>query len=86
MKKILFAALSLTGGGAERVVSVLSGALAERGYEVGVLVFQTSRETYPLSDKVTCFQMDPDTYSSKIKRLRYIRRSSGCMRTVSRRM
>ena len=43
MAKILFAALSLTGGGAERVVSVLSSALAEKGYEVGVLLFQTSK-------------------------------------------
>lgn len=73
MTKILFAAQYLTGGGAERVVSVLSSALAERGYEVGVLLFQTSREAYPLSDKVTRFQMDPDTYSSKIKRLLFIR-------------
>lgn len=74
MAKILFAALSLTGGGAERVVSVLSSALAEKGYEVGVLLFQTSKAEYALSDRVKRFQMDAETYVSKGKRLRFIRK------------
>ena len=74
MTKILFAALSLTGGGAERVVSVLSSALAEKGYEVGVLVFKTSQAEYALSDRVRCYRMDEETYASKAKRVQFIRR------------
>lgn len=74
MTKILFAALSLTGGGAERVVSVLSSALAEKGYEVGVLLFQTSQAEYALSHRVKRYQMDEETYASKAKRLRFIRK------------
>lgn len=53
MKKILFAIGGLSGGGAERVVSVWAGQLAEKGYEVGILVFKRSEGEYEVSPKVT---------------------------------
>ena len=43
--KILFTIRSLTGGGAERVVSVLSGLLADVGEDVHIITYKRQRET-----------------------------------------
>ena len=43
-KKILFHINSMGKGGAERVVSVLSGCFAEDGYEVGMSLPERLRE------------------------------------------
>ena len=51
-KKILFHINSLGKGGAERVVSVLSGYFAEEGYEVAVATLWQAEEEYKLSHKV----------------------------------
>ena len=51
-KKILFHINSLGKGGAERVVSVLSGYFAEEGYEVAVATLWQAEEEYKLSPKV----------------------------------
>ncbi len=55
MKHIVFAIGSLHGGGAERVVSVWSSALAERGYRVSVLVYARLENEYPVSEKVEVY-------------------------------
>ena len=52
MKHILFAIGSLQGGGAERVVSVWASALAQRGYDVSVLVYARVENEYPIDDRV----------------------------------
>ncbi len=52
MKHITFAIGSLFGGGAERVVSVWSSALAERGYKVSVILYSRLENEYPISEKV----------------------------------
>ena len=52
MKNITFAIGSLFGGGAERVVSVWSSALAEKGYRVSVILYSRLENEYPVSDKV----------------------------------
>ena len=52
MKKVLFAITGLGGGGAERVVSVWSGQLAERGYDVAVFTYVRGKNEYKISDKV----------------------------------
>lgn len=53
--KVLFAVGSLHGGGAERVVSVWANQMAERGYNVAILVFARSKDEYTLSDKVSVY-------------------------------
>lgn len=51
-KKILIAIPTLTGGGAERVASVWASKLAERGYDVSVLVFARKENEYALHPAV----------------------------------
>lgn len=51
-RKILFHINSLGKGGAERVVSVLSGYLVLDGYEVVIVTLWRAKEEYKLSDKV----------------------------------
>ena len=52
MKHIVFAIGSLHGGGAERVVSVWSSALAQKGYRVSVLVYARLENEYPIDPLV----------------------------------
>lgn len=51
--KIAFVVGSLSGGGAERVVSELASMLAEKKNEVYVLLIASIKNTYHLSDKVS---------------------------------
>lgn len=52
MKKIMFVANSLVGGGAEKVVSILSSKLLERGFEIYVLVHNKTKNSYAMNDNV----------------------------------
>ena len=61
MKHITFAIGSLFGGGAERVVSVWSSALAERGYEVSIILYSRLDNEYPVSDKVKVYPIAEST-------------------------
>lgn len=49
---MLFVTLSLAGGGAERVVSILSSELAEQGRDVHLILYDRKNNEYPLSSKV----------------------------------
>ena len=51
-KKILFHINSMGKGGAERVVSVLSGCFAEDGYEVTIVTLWQAGEEYELAGAV----------------------------------
>lgn len=55
--KILFTIRSLTGGGAERVVSVLSGLLADVGEDVHIITYKTTDRDYSISEKVRIHEM-----------------------------
>ena len=50
--KILFFICTLDEGGGQRVVSMLSSKMAERGFDVEVLKYYNSENIYPISDKV----------------------------------
>jgi GalNAc-alpha-(1->4)-GalNAc-alpha-(1->3)-diNAcBac-PP-undecaprenol alpha-1,4-N-acetyl-D-galactosaminyltransferase len=52
VKKYLFVTNSLSSGGAERVVSILASLLAEKGYEVHLILYVRVENEYPISDKV----------------------------------
>ena len=55
MKRVVFAIGSLHGGGAERVVSVWASALAEKGYDVSVIVYSRLENEYPVNDNVSVY-------------------------------
>ncbi len=57
IQKILFVSPTVRGGGAERVVSVLTGALAELGYEVDLVLYERHADEYPISSKVNIHQL-----------------------------
>lgn len=78
-KKVLIAISSLSGGGAERVVSVWAGQLADCGYDVSVFVITRSEDEYPLSNKVKLYsegftreENHTKSYFSRLKKIRGI--------------
>lgn len=50
--KIMFISPTVGGGGAERVVSVLSSTMAERGIKVVLVLYERLENEYPLSPKI----------------------------------
>ncbi len=63
------------GGGAERVVSVLSSGLAQRGYNVCILQFITQTDEYPVDDKVIVHRLDSDnSTNSQSSKLKFIKK------------
>lgn len=52
ISKVVLAVGSLTGGGAERVVSVWANQLAERGFDVSVIVYARRDNEYHISSRV----------------------------------
>ena len=60
LKRILFAIPQLTGGGAERVVSVWANELSAKGYDVSILVFSVSNEDYVTDSRVKVVAMAPN--------------------------
>lgn len=71
---ILFVTLSLSGGGAERVVSVLANGICKNSnLSVGVLTFQDKQDDYHLDDNVKRIKMPKGDYLSKLKRVCFIR-------------
>ena len=52
INKLVFVAPKISGGGAERVVSVLSSSLAELNYQVDLILYERKEDEYPLSSKV----------------------------------
>lgn len=61
MKKILFFICTLDDGGAQRVVSMLSSKMVERGFDVEVLKYYKSENIYPISEKVKITTVEEET-------------------------
>lgn len=76
--KILFASGNLCNGGAQRVISIVSSYLAEKGYDVHLLLFSRNEKEYPISEKVkiTSIGNNYEEYSkiSLMERIRFIRK------------
>lgn len=68
--RILFTIRSLTGGGAERVVSVLSGLLADYGEDVHIITYKRTDRDYTISEKVRIHEMPQRKDSTTTKGLR----------------
>lgn len=50
--KYLFITRTLTGGGAERFVSIFASFMADQGYDVHILTYAVSEKDYPVSGNV----------------------------------
>lgn len=58
--KVLFVIGNMGNGGAQRVASVICNRLALNGHEVSLLLFNRSKEEYPISDAVQIISLKDD--------------------------
>lgn len=58
-KKIVFIIPNMTGGGTERVISLLSDEYVRKGFDVAVMQFAGYEHAYPLNEKVEDFSVAP---------------------------
>ena len=65
-KRVIFVTGSLTGGGAERVLSILASQMAELGQAVSVVILRERKRSYELSEKVDCHQIKSNWTHGKI--------------------
>ena len=75
--KIIFIIPNMTGGGTERVISLLSNEYVRRGFEVAIMQFAGYEHAYALNDKVEDFSVAPKSNGNPlvmIKRLAAMRR------------
>ncbi len=63
-----FVIRSLSGGGAERVVSILASRMAERGHDVHLILYGRTETDYPLSENVQIHLM-PERKEGRISKL-----------------
>lgn len=66
VKRYLFVTNTLSSGGAERVVSILASGIAERGYEVHLILYERVQNEYPISDKVNIHLLPKNRGESRI--------------------
>lgn len=76
MAKFLFVTRSLTGGGAERVISILSNNLAALGHEAHIVVCARSAHDYPVAPEVVLHVLKGrrSAFRQKLSRVTDIRR------------
>ncbi len=84
--KIVFIIPNMTGGGTERVISLLANEYISRGMEVAVMMFAGEECAYRLADGVELFCVSEQSHgklSVQIKRLarmrRYFKRNRDCL-------
>lgn len=77
MKKVLLAIPQLTGGGAERVVSVWANELSEKGFDTNILAFSKAKDEYYINSIVNVNYVSSDlknylsmSYIQRIKKVR----------------
>lgn len=83
--KIVFMIPNMTGGGTERVISLLSAEYVARGYEVAILQFAGYEHAYELDGRVEDFSVagrsggNPFTVFKKLIRIRrYFKQNPDC--------
>ena len=77
MSKIVFVIPNMTGGGTERVISLLSGQYIKMGYEVAIMQFAGYEHAYELPEEVEDFSIAPQSHRNPLialKRIRDMRR------------
>lgn len=68
--KIIFIIPNMTGGGTERVISLLSDAYIRKGFDVAVMQFAGYEHAYPLHEKVEDFSVAPKSNGNPFIMLR----------------
>lgn len=83
--KIVFMIPNMTGGGTERIISLLSDAYVKRGYDVAIMQFAGYEHAYELNSKVEDFSVasrsggNPFIVLKKIVRIRrFFRQNPDC--------
>lgn len=73
MKHVCFIQDGLGGGGAERVIVTLAGALANRGYCVEIGLYETMETAYTVDPRVRCIKIDRAhfAYHSAFEKVRF---------------
>lgn len=72
-KKIMFVTVSMTGGGAERVISIIANNLVSRGFDVAILMIAGDEVAYSLDERIEIYSAGGRSGGSNIERLRRIR-------------
>jgi len=84
MKKVLFTIGNLTGGGAERVVSVWANQLSRSGYDVSVLIYGRSDNEYPVDEAVNiCPLADNNSQFLKLSYLERFKRMRASVKSIA---
>lgn len=73
IKKITFIVPTLSAGGAERVVAVLSNTLASTGYNVNLILYDRVQNEYPISKNVNVYVL-PRNIQNKNKVVYYVKK------------
>ena len=73
---IVFTISQLSGGGAERVVSLLSGCFVEKGNTVTIITFLDKERVYPLNEKVRLEELkcSSERFIGTISQIRALRK------------
>ncbi|MGY3724762.1 Glycosyltransferase involved in cell wall bisynthesis [Granulicatella balaenopterae] len=73
--RVMFVTGSLTNGGAERVISILSNGCAKLGVSVVLVILRERKETYRISDQVICYRIKSEDSKFKLfTRIRELRK------------
>lgn len=68
--KIIFIIPNMTGGGTERVISLLSDEYVRKGFDVAIMQFAGYEHAYPLNEKVENFSVAPKSNGNPFVMLR----------------
>lgn len=74
MNKVFFITNELSGGGAERVMSVLANYLCDNGYDVSFLILQDAKQEYPLNIKIKKIIWSERKTGDAIGQIKFIRK------------
>ncbi len=73
MDKIVFIIPNMTGGGTERVISLLSTEYIKRGFQVAIMQFAGYQHAYELDSRVEDFSISEQSGGNPLVQIRRIR-------------
>lgn len=72
MKRVMFVCLALKSGGAERVVNILANEFLNRDYDVTILAFSDSADSYGLDERIHLELHSLFKYNAVVKKIKRI--------------
>ena len=73
-EKVFFVTNALSGGGAERVMTVIANYLVEKGYEVGFLLLEEANNQYSLNEKIQIHVFQKKKKGDALGQIQFIRK------------